>query len=97
MLDVQAADLTAREGFFSSVSTCPALEDILTATPDPSLRLGNFTVRPSRRLLQECLSSSAVHLTASMLGDALAQPTPLVKVRACPAHPRNLGPCKRCY
>lgn len=72
-------------GVFDSIPPCQGLVDILTDEPSPStqLGLGNFTEAPDEQLLSDCLISNAATLfNGRALASALAQPLPLLKVRA---------------
>ena len=71
------------DGKFAGVERCPALDEILTATPNATNRLGNFTEFPEVSILDECSSSSSLYLLdGESLAEALADPTPLLKVRS---------------
>lgn len=83
---LQAANLTASYGVFSTVAPCQALLDIITSTPTPTSGLGNFTERPSEQLLRDCSTSSAVYLlNGDTLARALSAPTPMLKVGDYPS------------
>ena len=74
---------TSADGQWAGVEPCPALAEILTRTPDASSRLGNFTEVPDLMVVRECSSSSGIYLLhGKALADALAEPTPLLKVRS---------------
>ena len=81
-------DLVASDGLFSGVEPCPGLVELITTTPDTTLRLGNLTDIPELSVIQTCVRNSAIYiLNAEALADALAEPTPLLKVRCtdlCP-------------
>ena len=69
-------------GKFAGVEGCPALDEILTATNATS-RLGNFTEFPEPSLIRDCPSRSSLYLlNGETLAEALADPTPLLKVRS---------------
>lgn len=66
--------------FFANAEPCTALHDIITITPEPNSRLGNFTQEPAEELFHKCSSSSVFLPDGPHLADALLAPTPLVKV-----------------
>ena len=81
-------DLVASDGLFNAVQPCPGLVDLMTTTPNTTSRLGNFTDIPELSVIQTCVKNNAIYiLDAEALADALAEPTPLLKVRCtdlCP-------------
>ena len=73
----------APDSQFAGVDRCPELDAILTATPAASSRFGNFTEIPDPSVIRDCSSSSGLYLLdGESLEEALAEPTPLLKVRS---------------
>lgn len=78
---MQAENVAVSSGVFSNVAPCQPLLDILTTTPDPSNKLGNFTQQPTEDLLRDCTTNNAAYLLhGTALAEALKEPLPLVKV-----------------
>ena len=77
------ATVQASDDKFASVERCPALDELLTATPNTTSGLGNFTEVPELSIITECPSNSSLYLLdGESLAEALADPTPLLKVRS---------------
>ena len=75
-------DLVASDGSFSGVEPCPGLVELITTTPSATARLGNFTEIPDPSVIRSCTSDNGLYiLDGQGLADALAEPTPLLKVR----------------
>lgn len=73
--------LASSEGRWRGVEPCPALVELLTATPNAASKLGNFTEIPEPQVIRECSVTSGIYvLDGESLAAAIAEPTPLLKV-----------------
>ena len=82
---VQDAEPGGFRDDFASVAPCEGLLNIITDTPAPDSRLGNFTQIPSQQLLEDCFRDSSLHLiSGDRLAQAMTRSEPPVK--ACPLY-----------
>ena len=74
-------DLIASDGLWSSIEPCPELVELISSTPNATVRLGNFTEVPEPSVIRTCTRNNGIYiLDGDELADALAEPTPLLKV-----------------